>query len=479
MRPKNLEEKKQALEAYAAELAEEDNGAGKRGAKRAKKKRAAKTAVFSVTAALAVGAIAGLSVALAYSEDMNSLRSEYMRDMEGVYTRHYYDLSDSANALDVALGKLNAAYTASAQQDILYDVWNAAGLAGVSLSAFEGGEEGVMQASKFVNQTGDYAHYLAERLDDGEPLSREETEKLAKLRAMTGVLRRALGETREGISEGRLFLGEDGMLAELTGAFDAFADPEVDYPEMIYDGPFSDALEHRECKAVKGMERITPEEGAELLKEYIADASKIEYLDRTESDAVTLNYSVTTEAGRGFAQLTEEGGMLIAYNILPERRAAAEGDPQACAVARAFAKRAGYGDLAVVWCASAQGTTYVNLTPVQDGAVLYPDLIKVKVDEGSGEVTGLDATHYLYNHTDRTLPEAKLTVAEAEAKLSLPAVSEGRLALIPMDETKEVLTYEFECEREGTYFVYIDALTGEETNILYVIDDTEQGEMLM
>ena len=73
MRPKNLEEKKQALEAYAAELAEEDNGAGKRGAKRAKKKRAAKTAVFSVTAALAVGAIAGLSVALAYSEDMNSL----------------------------------------------------------------------------------------------------------------------------------------------------------------------------------------------------------------------------------------------------------------------------------------------------------------------------------------------------------------------------------------------------------------------
>ena len=53
MRPKNLEEKKQALEAYAAELAEEDNGAGKRGAKRAKKKRAAKTAVFSVTAALA------------------------------------------------------------------------------------------------------------------------------------------------------------------------------------------------------------------------------------------------------------------------------------------------------------------------------------------------------------------------------------------------------------------------------------------
>ena len=42
-----------------------------------------------------------------------------------------------------------------------------------------------MQASKFVGQTGDYAHYLAKRLDDGEPLTAEELEKLGKLRKMT------------------------------------------------------------------------------------------------------------------------------------------------------------------------------------------------------------------------------------------------------------------------------------------------------
>ena len=52
------------------------------------------------------------------------------------------------------------------------------------------------------------------------------------------------------------------------------------------------------------------------------------------------------------------------------------------------------------------------------------------------------------------------------------------LALIPLDATREVLTYEFECESGGTYFVYIDAMTGEESNILYVID-SEQGTVLM
>lgn len=457
--------------------AEEDKPAT--AAKRNKRKRTARTVVASITVALAVGAIAGLSVALAYSEDMNDLRAEYMRDMEGVYTRNYYDLLDSANDLDVKLGKLNAASTAAAQQEILYDIWGAASLAGVNLSAFAGGEEGIMQASKFVGQTGDYAHYLAERLDDGEPLTAEERETLGKLREMASVLKSALDDTRAGIDEGRLFLGEGGMLESFTGAFDAFAEPDVEYPQMIYDGPFSDALEHRECKALKGAENITREQGAEIVKECIPDAESVEFYDRTESDIVTLNYTVETEMGRGFAQITEAGGVLVSYNMSPERAAAEESFPEHCASALAFAEGAGFGDLAVVWCAASHGTVYVNLTTVQNGVILYPDLIKVKVDEASGTVTGLDAMAYVYNHTERDIPQAGISLAQASARVTLPKVSEGRLALIPLDETREVLTYEFECEQDGTYFVYIDAATGDEVNILYVIDDTDRGTLLM
>lgn len=457
--------------------AEEDKSANT--AKKNKRKRTARTVVASITVALAAGAIAGLSVALAYSEDMNDLRAEYMRDMESVYTRNYYDLLDSANDLDVKLGKLAAASTPAAQQEILYDIWGAASLAGVNLSAFAGGEEGVMQASKFVSQTGDYAHYLAERLDDGEPLTAEERETLGKLREMAGVLKSALDDTRAGMDEGKLFLGDGGMLENFTGAFDAFVEPDVEYPQMIYDGPFSDSLEHRECKALKGAESITREQGAELVKEYIPNAEGVEFYDRTESDIVTLNYTVETEMGRGFAQITEAGGLLVSYNMSPERVAAEESFPEHCASALAFAKGAGFGDLAVVWCAASHGTVYVNLTPVQNGVILYPDLIKVKVDEASGTVTGLDAMAYIYNHTEREIPSADISLKEASARVTLPKVSEGRLALIPLDGTREVLTYEFECEQDGTYFIYIDAATGDEVNILYVIDDVDRGTLLM
>ena len=480
MKRREEEDKKAALVAYAEQLGEEEKSADKQNAaKKNKQKRTAKTVMLSVVTALSVGAIAGLSVALAYSENMNRLRAEYMYEMEGVYTRHYYDLADSADELDVNLGKLAAADTAAAQQDILYDIWGAANLAGVSLSAFRGGEEGVMQASKFVGQTGDYAHYLAKRLESGEPLSPEELQKLGKLREMTRVLKSALESTRSGVREGRPFLGDGGMLAEFTGAFDSFVDPEVNYPQMIYDGPFSDALEHRECKALKGLAEIDPDEGARLLAEYIPEAKSVEYRGETNSDILTYNYSVTTEDGVGFAQLAKQGGMLVAYNMNAEQSAVAEVDPELPAAARRFAENAGFGDLAVVWCASAQGVTYVNLTPVKDGALLYPDLIKVKLDESSGRVTGLDAMHYVFNHTDRTLPSPVLTAEEAAEKVPLPTVGGGRLALIPMDETREVLTYEFECESDGTYFVYIDAATGEEVNILYVVNDVDRGALLM
>ena len=141
----------------------------------------------------------------------------------------------------------------------------------------------------------------------------------------------------------------------------------------------------------------------------------------------------------------------------------------------AYAEKLGFHDMRTVWSSSADGECVVNLAPVQDGVVLYPDLVKVKLSESDSRVIGFDATHYAFNHKPRELASPALTSQQAESRLSVPPVREGRLALIPMRGTKEALCFEFECESGGTYFVYIDALTGKEANILYVIDSESQG----
>lgn len=454
----------------------EPEESGRSAQAKAKTRRRVRTALMSTVIALSASAIAALSVALYYSETRNATQESYIRSMEAVYSRSYYDLLDSANDLDLRLAKLRAASTAEAQRDLLYGVWQTATSASASLAAFEGGTEGIMKANKFLGQVGDYARCLAEEMGDGEPLTAEEAQTLGKMREVAAAFKNALSGTRKAMMEGRIFTGSNGLIDGFAASFDEFAEPSFEYPQMIYDGPFSDSLDDRDCKALEGLDNIDKTLGAELLADYIPEARDIAYYDRTEGDIVTLNYSFAVDGGSGFAQLSEKGGLLVACNVDYGVAATENGYPQHCAAALKFAENAGYDDMRVVWCSLSQGTVYVNLAPVQNGVVLYPDLIKVKVDETRGVVTGLDAAHYVFNHTERALPAPVVSVGEASTKVVLPAVSGAQLCLIPLEETKEVLAYEFECESGGTYYVYIDAMTGEEADILYVID-SDQGRV--
>ncbi len=151
----------------------EPEESGRSAQAKAKTRRRVRTALMSTVIALSASAIAALSVALYYSETRNATQESYIRSMEAVYSRSYYDLLDSANDLDLRLAKLRAASTAEAQRDLLYGVWQTATSASASLAAFEGGTEGIMKANKFLGQVGDYARCLAEEMGDGEPLTAE------------------------------------------------------------------------------------------------------------------------------------------------------------------------------------------------------------------------------------------------------------------------------------------------------------------
>lgn len=446
-------------------------------------KKVVRTAVIATTLGLCASAIVGLSVALYYSNDEVETHRTYQRQMDAVYSRAYYDLLDGASDMGITLRKISVSNSPKMQQSLLYEVWGAAELAQNNLGMFRGQDDGIMQAQKFVNQLGDYSRSLALRISDGTPLTVSERETLSKLGDMADAYERALSDVQSRLDEGNMFVSEEGGISDdFASAFGEFADPSINYPEMIYDGPFSDALNERTPYGLTGKE-VSENEGIELLRKYLANHSPsgIEYIGQAEGDIKTYNYSLLCDGRQAFAQISVKGGKLIALNVLPggadvKESARVEAGETCQRVALEFAKQAGYENMQVVWSASAEGDCLINLAPMQNGAVLYPDLVKVKVSEADNKVIGFDATHYAFNHHERNIGNAVISVDDAAAKLSLPAVTEGRLALIPLRGTKEVLTYEFECEQDGTYFVYIDAKTGEEANILYVISDTKMGE---
>ena len=61
--------------------------------------------------------------------------------------------------------------------------------------------------------------------------------------------------------------------------------------------------------------------------------------------------------------------------------------------------------------------TTINYAAVQEGVLLYPDLIKVKIAMDTGEVCSVECTGYIFNHTKRSNIIPKIT--EQQAKLNL------------------------------------------------------------
>ncbi len=114
----------------------------------------------------------------------------------------------------------------------------------------------------------------------------------------------------------------------------------------------------------------------------------------------------------------------------------------------------------------------VNYAYNDNGVIVYPDLIKVKIALDNGEILGIETTGYLNSHKEREFTEPQITLEEAKAKINdkLEIMSEN-MAIIPTEWKTELVCYEFKGKvEEKEFLVYINAETGKEEDILVILD---------
>lgn len=114
----------------------------------------------------------------------------------------------------------------------------------------------------------------------------------------------------------------------------------------------------------------------------------------------------------------------------------------------------------------------INYAYEYEDIIAYPDLIKVKVSLSDGEILGMETHGYLNSHTSREFKEVSITLEEAKKRLSsdLEILDEG-MAIIPTKWKTEILCYEFKGKvEEREFLVYINTQTGEEEDILVILD---------
>lgn len=409
----------------------------------------------------------------------------YRVNLENIYQKSYYDLVESVNNIEMDMSKLLVTNTVSEQKILLDNLSKHTTLAMVNLSQLPVNYESINHTSKYINQLGDYCESLQNNISKGKKLTDSDKEQLSGLYNV--------GKTVNGKLKDMMFeLDEDYFTSSLNNknenyqgindSFNELQNETIEYPTLIYDGPFSDSQENKPAQGL-GENEIDRAQAAEKLAEILSDFDITDITSSGDTDGKIYTYNFTADC-RGnnvFLQVSKLGGYTLLMDINRTVDELIINEDEAITGAQEMLEVMGYENMQSVWVSVYSNIYYINFTTVtDDGIVIYPEMIKVKIAGDDGQVLGIEAMSYAYNRKDRNIDEAKISQDEARQIISAGVnVNNGRLTVIPKNNGQEVLCYEFECDYDDMYYlIYINAETAEEENILRVID-SDSGRLLI
>ena len=417
---------------------------------------------------------------LCVSLGVNAAQSAQARTMRMQLSMHRQrDMTDVIRAMadiEVNLQKLMIASGAAQSVHLLGETALLAqhvetGLARLPLNA-----QASSGAMKFAGQMGDYAMTLAAQMSSGAMLTTQDERQIGQMiKACQGLNAHLMdvgGRMYDEAENGKPPSEDDGLRL-MEGQEDG--DGGIPYPSLIYDGPFSDA-QKGDAPVLPGG-RVARQQAREAAARY-AGVNPENVSDAADSGGQfeAFGFAADTPDGRVSVQVTGQGGHLLW--MIPEQAAYETLLTEEVCLNNAgrWLAEMGFGEMQRCFVQIYDGMAVANFAAVEQGVLVYPQQVKVQVSMATGRVVGAECSGYWLNLRARSGMQADITREEAEQMLSSRLhVTDARLAVIP-DEGGETLCWEFAGDYAGeTYYVYINARTGEAEEILRVAM-TQEGE---
>ena len=416
---------------------------------------------------------------------------EYKQASENSYNMAFYELVNYVQNVETYLAKSLISTTPEHGAETLTNVWREANLAQAYLSRLPIESQELENTERFLNQVSDYSYSLSRKNIYNESLSQEDLKNLKDLHGYSQDLENTLNQLSEDLNSGRFEWGE--LTKKGTVAFaqqvdniskESFNNLEENFHEysgLIYDGAFSEHLTKQDKKGLTG-EDISEEQATQIAKQFIGEdqIKEISSLGLSENATIPVyDFSLKNNQDQSAnISISQKGGHVVYYNSNREVGVEAISQEEANEKGKQFLTSKGFPNMKETYYLKQEGIVTINYAYSQDGVIMYPDLIKVKVALDNGEVLGIETSGYLNNHEERNLPEIKISKEEAKNTLNkdLQIESEG-LAMIPTEWQSEIYCYEFKGKVDDSEFlVYINCENGREEDIL-VIKDTPNGTL--
>jgi len=431
--------------------------------------------------------LATLTVMSGFIYKNHLLVENYRRTVVNNYRNAFNYAAGSVAGLDSALQKCAVSGTSGMAVENCVGVYGAAQSAKQAIGELPNSDRDFEQTSGFISKVADYALALAKKAGRGTDLTDEEVSNLKSLSDASSTMSQNFAELMDQVNDGRLTLSElDELTREASEESEAYAGygsamkyAEREFPELptlIYDGPFSEHIAGLKPLMLEGKEDVD-QDTARLIAQAFTGYQNLTSDGERAGTMPVYMFAGNMEGGSFTVEVTKQGGIVsnIYSYIDPGYENVSVDD--AVKTAEKYLRFHGFADMKESYHMTQNGVLTVNFAHTIGDVTVYPDLVKVVLALDTGKVIGFEAQGYVMHHHEREIPEPAITIDEARSKVSkqLEILSEG-LAIIPTSGENEVFCYEFKCESEqGEHFiVYIDAQSGQEQQILHLLE-TDSG----
>lgn len=393
---------------------------------------------------------------------------------EAAYRGTMYELIGAVDELDVGLSKARVSGGAAEQRRLLTNVALQARLAESDLEKLPLSVQEEGNVTALLNRTANAADRMLEKLARGEKLDEKDMQTLAQLYQTNHKVRGVLDELS-------VKMGKKDMCAFMKGKKGNVISSYVKKAQEGSRYETNEYIRTLEITEEKKGDELSSAKAEELCRGYFKDypIQKVEFAGETISDRVNAyNFIMHDDKGvRLFAEISKSGE-LVGFDYYKPCDGENFDESKCQYLAETFLQTLGYDDMTAVWMSKNGNSITFEYAYEDDGVVVYPDLVQIKVCCARGVVTGMDASAFLRHHKQRDGYNAKIGESEARDRLNdCLDVYASRLAIIPA-RGAEKLCYEFVCGFDGSeYFVYVDAETGEETTI-FLVEDSKQGKYI-
>lgn len=433
--------------------------------------------VLNVAIFMTFGALIIFSLEMTnnFKRQKNLVQDEYNKSM--------YLAVSYINNVEVDLAKLLVTSTPKMSAVTLADIWKQANLAKECLEQIPVGQNSMANASKYLTQVSDFSYTLMKQNISDIKLTEEEYEKLKHIYEDSSKLSSKMSDIYDDLNAGRIKWDELEKIGneklpdnDISNSISEVGKTFQNYEGLIYDGAFSDHLLSSEPKFLSQKE-ISEDDAKKYIEEVILNdekIDKIEFKGESNGKIELYNFDVTLDSKqKRTISITKNDCKL--YLMIGDKNVKEQNISVDEAKKRGmeFLNKLGIDNMIETYYQKTENMIVINYAATQDGVILYPDLIKVKISLDDGKIYGVEAAGYIFNHTTRNNLKPSISQEKAKSILnsSLEIISSD-MALIPTESNSEILTYEFKGKIDNREFlIYINADNASEEKVLLVIDN--------